>query len=280
MTLPVFLADDVCPALAELTVGDVCTLAGDEGVHAATVRRIGVGRELDLVDGRGLRATCVVEASAKKSLDVRVLSLVQEEELVTRLILVQALATGGRDEQAIESATEIGVDEVIPWQAMHADVQWKGERALKGQRKWENVVRAATKQSRRSRLPEVAPCMNSRALAEWIRERSADGTMVLVCHESAAEPLSALLRQLRAARETSLGESFSGSLDASPTAGAQRMPAALAVVVGPEGGIDEAEAELFRQAGARTVLLGKTILRASTAGPATLALLSDAVGRW
>ena len=95
-----------------------------------------------------------------------------------------------------------------------------------------------------------------------------------------SEPLSALLRQLRAARETSLGESFSGSLDSSPTAGAQRIPAALAVVVGPEGGIDEAEAELFRQAGARTVLLGKTILRASTAGPATLALLSDAVGRW
>ena len=52
------------------------------------------------------------------------------------------------------------------------------------------------------------------------------------------------------------------------------------MIVGPEGGVDPDELSLFEAAGARVRLLGTTVLRASTAGPVALSLVSDAIGRW
>ena len=81
--------------------------------------------------------------------------------------LVQALAKGDRDELAIETATELGIDAVVPWQAERSIVRWKMDKALKGPEKWRQVVAAAAKQARRSRqCPrwvrwwEPPPCAN------------------------------------------------------------------------------------------------------------------------
>ena len=70
MTLPVFLGSDLTPALASLSVGDSATLGGAEGRHAASVRRIGAGEWVDVVDGAGARATCEVSGSDKASLSL------------------------------------------------------------------------------------------------------------------------------------------------------------------------------------------------------------------
>ena len=126
MTLPVFLAEDLTPALASLSVGDSATLGGDEGRHAASVRRIGAGEWVDVVDGAGARATCEVSGSDKASLSLVVRELVREDAPSPEVILVQALAKGGRDEAAVEICTEIGIDRVIPWASQRAIVQWKG----------------------------------------------------------------------------------------------------------------------------------------------------------
>ena len=79
MTLPVFLAEDLTPPLASLSVGDSATLGGAEGRHAASVRRIGAGEWVDIVDGAGVRATCEVSGSDKASLSLVVRQLVQED---------------------------------------------------------------------------------------------------------------------------------------------------------------------------------------------------------
>ena len=155
MTLPVFLGSDLTPALESLSVGDSATLGGAEGRHAASVRRIGAGEWVDVVDGFGLRATCEVSGSDKSSLSLIVRELAQEDAPSPEVILVQALAKGGRDEAAVEICTEIGVDRVIPWASQRAIVQWKGPKAEKGRAKWEGVARAAAKQSRRAYVPVV-----------------------------------------------------------------------------------------------------------------------------
>ena len=80
MTLPVFLAEDLTPALESLSVGDSATLGGAEGRHAASVRRIGAGEWVDVVDGAGARATCEVSGSDKSSLTLVVRELVQAGE--------------------------------------------------------------------------------------------------------------------------------------------------------------------------------------------------------
>ena len=81
-----------------------------------------------------------------------------------RLVLVQALAKGDRDEQAIEAATELGVDEVVPWQAERSIVVWRGDRAAKSLAKWASVVARATKQSRRARMPLTSSPVDLAAL--------------------------------------------------------------------------------------------------------------------
>ena len=246
MTLPLFL---VAPErLAGIRVGGTVVLDGPEGRHAATVRRIGVGESVLLSDGRGTRATAEVVAAGKAELDLAVTAVEEDPEPALRLVLVQALAKADRDDQAIESATELGVDEVVPWQAARSIVVWRGDRAAKALRKWESVVTAAAKQSRRSRVPVVAQPVGQRALVERIR----DSALALVLHEDAATPLA--------------GQSLPDDGD-------------VLVVVGPEGGISREELAAFEEAGAVAVRLGSTVLRSSSAGPAALAVLS-AASRW
>ena len=271
MTLSVFIAPDA-DALSASALGDSFVLDGDEGFHAATVRRIDVGAMLDVVDGAGLRARCTVINRAKKSLTLSIDHLEREDQPEVELLLIQALSTGGRDEMAIEMATEVGVDAVMPWQANRSEVRWKGEKVAKGMRKWESTLRSATKQSRRAFLPRLEEARSSTALAQWIAQAAEDGAWVLVCHESADRHLSELLPQLR---ELSAHASSASAAQSQPS-----CPPKIAVIVGPEGGVDPDELSLFEAAGAKICLLGNTVLRASSAGPVALSLISDAIGRW
>ena len=262
MTLPVFLGEDLTPSLESLSVGDSACLGGAEGRHAASVRRIGVGEWVDVVDGCGLRATCEVSGSDKSSLSLVVREITQEDAPSPEVILVQALAKGGRDEAAVEICTEIGIDRVIPWASQRAIVQWKGPKAEKGRAKWESVARAAAKQSRRAFVPVVEGVKDSRELASWLASLRDEAGVAFVCHEEAADSLGAALALVQQSRAD-------GSL-----------PARIALIVGPEGGIGPEETAQLVDAGARTIGLGDNVLRSSTAGAVALALIRAAAGKY
>ena len=242
MTAPLFLVD--AATLAQ--EADRLVLDGPEGRHAATVQRIGPGEEVLVADGAGAGATCRVLAARPGELELEVLRRHAEPAPDPRLVLVQALAKGDRDLQAIEAATELDVDEVVPWQADRSVVRWRGERGAKALRKWEQTVLAATKQSRRLRLPGVGAPVDRRSLVA--RVSAPTSTLTLVLHEEATEALADV-----ALPET--GE--------------------VLLVVGPEGGIAGDELDDLLAAGARPVRLGRTVLRTSTAGPAALAVLQS-----
>ena len=246
MTHQLFLGDGA--AVTAATVGGTISLEGDEGRHAATVVRIRVGEHYFVADGAGRRVLAEAEVVDRAAVLGRVLDVVDEPDPSPRFVLVQALAKGDRDEQAIEAATELGVDEVVPWQAERSVVVWRGERAAKSLAKWAAVVARATKQSRRARMPLTSEPVNLASLVG----RVAEASLVLVLHEDATEPLATV-----------------------------ELPAAgdVLVVVGPEGGISEREVAALVDAGARPVRLGSTVLRTSSAGPAALAVLS-ARARW
>jgi len=245
---PLFVAGH--GALDGAAPGAVVVLAGDEGRHAATVRRIRPGESVDVADGAGRVAACSVERAGRDRLHLRVVQVRDVPVRRPRLVLVQALAKGGRDEQAVETATEFGVDAVVPWQAARCVVTWTGERGERGRRRWEATALAAAKQSRRPTVPPVAPPVTTADLAA----RAGEGVGLLVLHEDAEAPLSTLPLP----------------------AGAEE----LLLVVGPEGGIGDDELARLTGAGARAVRLGPQVLRASSAGPAALAVLSVRLGRW
>ena len=262
MTRPVFLGEDLRPDPASVRVGDRVALAGAEGRHAASVRRIGAGEWVDVVDGAGLRLTCEVAGADKSSLSLVVREVLQEERPVPEMVLVQALAKGGRDEAAVEICTEIGIDRVIPWASQRAIVQWKGPKADKGRAKWEGVARAAAKQSRRAFVPTVEGVMDSRELTSWVASLTDEAGVAFVCHEEASESLGAALASLQEA-----------GADAP-------LPPRVALIVGPEGGIGPEETGALVDAGARMIGLGANVLRSSTAGAVALTLIRAAAGAY
>lgn len=247
MTAPLFLVDP--GALDGLGVDDVVDLIGPEAHHAATVVRLALGEEVLVADREGSRVLTTAQAVSGDLVRLQIAARVDEPAPALRLTLVQALAKDGRDEDAVEAATELGVDAVVPWQADRSIVRWKGPKVDKGLRKWANVVERAAKQSRRGRWPELAPLTTTAELAQRCRE---EGVTPFVLHEDAT----------RALATTDL-----------PPAGE------ILLVVGPEGGISPQEIERLTGAGAAPVRLGPQVLRASTAGPAAIAVLS-ARGRW
>jgi 16S rRNA (uracil1498-N3)-methyltransferase len=230
--------------------GDTVTLNGPEAHHAAVVRRVRVGEAVTVGDGSGAWLTGECESASAKEVVVRVSRREDVPAASPRLVLVQALAKGDRDELAVQAATELGVDEIVPWQAARSVSRWDAAKAAKGTARWAAIAREAAKQAHRAWLPEVSALATTDDLV-----RRAAASVVLVLEPTATAALS----QTR--------------LDA----GDDRD---ILLVVGPEGGIDPGELERLAHAGATEVRLGTTVLRTSTAGPAALAVVSGILGRW
>ena len=239
---------DALPDSGELAVVD-----GDEGFHAATVRRIRQGEELMLGDGVGGLAFCVVEQTGRDGLRARVVKRWQVPSVRPPVTVVQALPKSERSELAIELATEAGADSLVAWQAARCVARWEGTRADKGLRRWRAVARAAAQQSRRAYIPSVDGVLSTAALTQRIDDEVASGGTVLALHESADGPLMDL--HLAQAKSVTL-------------------------VVGPEGGIAPDELAAFATAGAIAVRLGPTVLRTSTAATVALGALGVLTPRW
>lgn len=254
MSNPVFFVEP--GSLDPLGQGDAVTITGTEGRHAATVKRLRPGEPVDLVDGRGARGQGRVARAEGDLLGVVLDTVEREPRPPYRLILVQALAKGDRDELAAEAATELGADAVIPWQAERSIVRWKAERGAKSLAKWRSVVSAAAKQSRRAWVPEVEEAHDGAALAARIGQAA----LAVVLHEDAVDGVSSLLEDFTAVEPP--------------------LDSEVLFLVGPEGGISPAELDRFVSAGAKLGLLAPHVLRSSTAGPAALAIAGDRLGRW
>lgn len=245
-----FYLDDTL-ALAGAAAGDEVALTGPDARHAVTVARLRAGETVRVGDGAGTIALGRVVDAAPDRVALVLESVDAHPEPPTRLTLVQALAKGDRDELAVQAATELGVDAIVPWQAARSVSIWKGPKAEKGRARWQTIVREASKQAIRPRVPSVAPVATTRELAA--RAGEADAT-VLVLDPSATERLSAL-------EPPELGDE-------------------VLLIVGPEGGVSPDELSALSAAGARLVRLGDTVLRTSTAGPAALSVLSATLHRW
>jgi 16S rRNA (uracil1498-N3)-methyltransferase len=223
------------------------TLDGDEGRHAATVKRMREGEVIHLCDGQGTRAIATVEKVHKHSLDLTIDQFTFEDAPEPRFVVVQALAKGERAELAVEMLTEVGADAIIPWRAEHSIGKW--DSVDKGLEKWRRTSRESAKQSRRAWIPEIS---NLKSTAE-VCELMSQAQSVFVLHESADQALAAC---------------------------AIREQGTIMIVVGPEGGISPDELAAFSAAGARVVHMGASVMRTSTAGAIAVGGLLMRSQRW
>lgn len=235
------------PEARDVAAGDIVALTGAEAKHAAVVRRVRPGEEVTVGDGAGVWLTGEVAEVAPTRVAILVRERVVHPAPSPRIRLAQALAKGDRDELAVQAACELGADGIVPWQASRSVSRWEGAKAQKGRERWESIVREAAKQAHRAWVPEVGSVATTAQLAD-----RAGSERVLVLDPAASLRLSSLVPDERD----------------------------VLLLVGPEGGIAPEELRTLEDAGAERVRLGDTVLRTSTAGPAAIALLSAALGRW
>jgi 16S rRNA (uracil1498-N3)-methyltransferase len=232
------------PTLAATTAGATVLLDGDEGKHAANVRRMRVGEDIQLTNGLGLRVIGKVAGVSPGVVEIAVEQVSDESQAELQITLVQALAKNDRDEMAIQTATELGVNRVIPWQSSRSIVRWDAAKAPKAVARWQSIVDEAAKQSMRSHRVSIDLPMTTPQLAVLIAEGQFDQVLVLAPTGSQVFDPNAVLSSGR-----------------------------LCLVVGPEGGIDDTELAALCAKGAKLQTLGANILRTSTAGPAVIAAI-------
>lgn len=224
---------------------------GDEAHHIAKVARHHEGDRILISDGRGVRATVVIEAIDRKAVEVVVEEITRSEDPKVRLRVIQALTKSDRANECVELLVGAGVDEIIPWQAERSIGKWD---ATSSPEKWRSWIRSAVKQTRRDRIPRLADLFQLSSLTK--REDEA----VVVFDEGASSPFDAAFAQEMESRFA---------------------PArTITVVIGPEGGLSEREVAALREQGALIARLGVPILRSAHAGAAALIAVQAALSIW
>jgi 16S rRNA (uracil1498-N3)-methyltransferase len=213
------------------------------------VRRIRTGEAVELTDGSGNVARCVVVAADRSGLVCEVRERAEEPPAAPRIVVAQALPKGDRGEIAVETMTEVGVDEIVPWFAQRMVTRWQGDRGDRALRRWRATAREAAKQSRRAWLPAVTDPVTTAVLAQ----RLSGAEQAIVLYADATQPI--------------------GDVPLPKTG-------EVVLVVGPEGGITPDELAVLDAAGAVRVRLGPTVLRTSTAGTVAAGVVLSRTGRW
>ena len=239
----------------DVETGASIELSGAEARHAASVSRLRVGESVRLGNGSGLMLDVTATFVDKERIVFDVDSVVRVNAPHSRVVLVQALTKGDRDERAIEAATELGVDEVVPWAAERSISVWSGAKVERGVERWATIVREAAKQSIRPFVPAVG----AHATTDQVCTRFTDALILVL------DPTGTLDNE----------SAWRALIDHAHAEGR-----VVVLVVGPEGGISPTELERFEAVGAHRVRLGSNVLRSSTAGPAFLAAINGALGRW
>lgn len=225
-------------------------LSGDLFRHIVTVLRLGQGADFILADGSGKEALASIIAIEEKSLFVELepLPATGAADSPLAITVYQGLPKGDKLESVLQKCTELGISRLVVFAAERSIVKLDAERLQAKTARWQKIAAEAARQSGRSRVPQV--------------EFAADLQSVLPADTS---DLKLLLWEGESCQR--LKPLLAGAL-----------PASAAVVVGPEGGLSQAEAAAVAAAGFTPVTLGRRILRTETAAPAITAILQYSCG--
>ena len=212
--------------------------------HIARALRMSAGDTLILFDGRGGEYPATIDSIDKKHVSVTTGdhdSVERESPLALHLGI--AMSRGDRFDWVVQKATELGVNSITPLETERTGVKLKGERLEKKLGHWRQVAISACEQCGRNCLPHITEVADVQG---WLD--ACDAELKLVLHHRAD--------------------------------GAAALPtrvASAALLVGPEGGLSDAEIAAAQAAGCRALAIGPRVLRTETAPLAALALLQ---GRW
>lgn len=231
--------------------GETVRVEGDLFRHMVKVLRLKIDTPVRLADGRGAECAGIIREIGRDHLTVAV----EERRSAAlsggtpRITLIQGLPKGEKMELILQKGTELGVSEVIPFQADRSVSRIPTDRQDERLRRWQRIAAEAARQAGRPDIPTVRL---ARGMDEAVRDGDHDLKLFLWEEERAT--------------------TLKGAMADIP------WPASIAVIVGPEGGLAAAEVETARNSGFTPVTLGRRILRTETAGIALIAILQYLFG--
>lgn len=226
-------------------------LTGEDAYHAVRVMRMKPGDKFIVSDGASVAAVASVRVADSALVQADVIELLpMDGEPRWSITIAQSLPKGDKMELVIQKGTEIGAYSFAPFESERMIVQYDRKKEAKRMERWSKIAKEAAEQSHRSRVPAVDPVRSWRELIAAIPAFD----LALFCYEREGH-----------------SESGRGVKDAVQAwkAGAAEQAAEsprMLLIVGPEGGFTEREADEAEAAGAVIAGLGRRILRTETAG--------------
>lgn len=219
---------------------ETMTIEGTDARHISKVLRMQPGDEFQIVSDDGVSALAKIVAITSDTVTVAPFEKLSEShEPRVKITLAQGLAKGEKMDFIIQKAVELGVATVAPVAMEHSVVRLEGDKATKKVERWQKIAESAAKQSKRDIIPTVQPVASMQAML------AANNCATKIIAYECEDRLGLKSALEKAVQDNGLTE--------------------LLLIIGPEGGISEAELEMARKAGAVPVSLGHRILRAETA---------------
>lgn len=214
--------------------------------HAVKVLRLKTGDSITVFNGEGGEFTASIEDTRRDGALIRIEDFIDcERESPLDITLLQGISRGEKMDFTIQKAVELGVNRIVPVTTERSQVKLSGDRLTKRMQHWWGVIIHACEQCGRNRLP---------ALAE-------------------VQSLPACLGEHETQRLGLILDPFTDRTLATIQTGQ-----AFSLLIGPEGGLSEAERELARSQGFQGVRLGPRILRTETAAVTALSALQCLYG--
>ncbi|MCK0163038.1 16S rRNA (uracil(1498)-N(3))-methyltransferase [Marinobacter sp. S6332] len=223
-----------------LSEGNHTDLDENAAQHVGRVLRMQPGQELKLFNGDGQDYPATITEAGKKRVQVLVgAPQANQTESPLQITLGQTLSKGDRMDYAVQKAVEMGVSRIVPLTTERCEVKLKGDREDKRLRHWQSIAISAAEQCGRAKVPEILPVMT---LGQWL-EYSRTFELRLVLHHRTEKSLASM-----------------------------NQPGAIALMIGPEGGLTADEIAQAEKEGFLSVALGPRVLRTETAPVAAIAL--------
>lgn len=227
--------------------GHDISIKGNDYNHMKNVLRMKTGEQVLISDGNDREYLCSIHTIGEKEILLKIEDILgTSRELPTKITLFQGLPKGDKMEQIIQKAVELGVYRIVPVAMKRSVVKLDQKKVAKKTQRWNTIALSAAKQSKRGVIPEVKEVISyEQAVA---MASSMDGFLLPYENAEGIEGARQLVKSMKGKKE-------------------------IAVFIGPEGGFEESEVETARNAGAKTLTLGKRILRTETAGMTMLSIL-------
>ncbi|WP_277678975.1 16S rRNA (uracil(1498)-N(3))-methyltransferase [Gracilibacillus dipsosauri] len=227
------------------------SLNGDDFHHVVNVMRMVVGDIILCSHPDGMTAKCKIQHIGTETVNAKIIEWIADSaELPIKVSIAQGLPKGDKWEYILQKATELGASELIAFQGDRSVVKWDEKKVIKKRPRWEKIVKEASEQAHRNKIPTVS--------GVWTFDSLLERSVHYDCKFFAYE------EEVRDRQSKKLHDYFSNI----------NQGASVLICIGPEGGFSEQEATLLKKSSFQPVRFGPRILRTETAPLYALSSLS------